>query len=102
MTPEHETHEHETPQHETPQYETPQYRAAHLRRALAEDPRTAEMGVRVNVRGDDDVHLSGEVTCEERRTELETVLHDVAPGVRVHNDVRVADTREPARREDLR
>ncbi|GAA3825036.1 MULTISPECIES: BON domain-containing protein [Amycolatopsis] len=85
----------------TTEHETPQYRAAHLRRALAEDPRTAEMGVRVNVRGDD-VHLSGEVTCDERRAELENVLHEVAPGLRVHNDVRVADTREPARREDLR
>ncbi|GAB3587775.1 hypothetical protein GCM10027445_68260 [Amycolatopsis endophytica] len=85
----------------TGEQETPQYRAAHLRRALAEDPRTAEMGVRVNVRGDD-VHLSGEVTCDERRAELENVLHEAAPGLRVHNDVRVADTREPARREDLR
>jgi osmotically-inducible protein OsmY len=81
--------------------ESPQYRVAHLRRALAEDPRTAEMGVRVNVRGDH-VHLSGEVTTEQRRSELETVLAEVAPDVVVSNDVRVADTREPGRREELR
>jgi hypothetical protein len=81
--------------------ESPQYRVAHLRRALAEDPRTAEMGVRVNVRGDH-IHLSGEVATEQRRTELEQVLADVAPDMVVSNDVRVADTREPVRGEELR
>ena len=81
--------------------ESPQYRVAHIRRALAEDPRTAEMGVRVNVRGDQ-VHLSGEVATEQRRAELERVLADVAPEVSVSNDVRVADIREPVRREELR
>ncbi|NKQ57158.1 BON domain-containing protein [Amycolatopsis sp. K13G38] len=78
-----------------------QYRVAHVRRALAEDPRTAELGVRVNVRADA-VYLSGEVATEERRADLERVLREVAPEVTVHNDVRVADTREPARREELR
>ena len=81
--------------------ESPQYRVAHIRRALAEDPRTAEMGVRVNVRGDQ-VHLSGEVTTEQRRGDLEEVLAEVAPDVSVSNDVRVSDTREPGRREELR
>jgi osmotically-inducible protein OsmY len=81
--------------------ESPQYRVAHIRRALAEDPRTAEMGVRVNVRGDQ-VHLSGEVATEQRRADLEEVLAEVAPEVTVSNDVRVADTREPSRREELR
>jgi osmotically-inducible protein OsmY len=81
--------------------ESPQYRVAHLRRALAEDPRTTEMGVRVNVRGDQ-VHLSGEVATEERRAELERVLGEVAPELTVNNDVRVVDIREPARREELR
>jgi hypothetical protein len=81
--------------------ESPQYRVAHIRRALAEDPRTAEMGVRVNVRGDQ-VHLSGEVTTEQRRDDHEAVLAEVAPDVTVSNDVRVSDTREPGRREELR
>jgi osmotically-inducible protein OsmY len=81
--------------------ESPQYRVAHIRRALAEDPRTTEMGVRVNVRGDQ-VHLSGEVATEQRRTDLEQVLAEIAPEVSVSNDVRVADTREPTRREELR
>lgn len=81
--------------------ESPQYRVAHVRRALAEDPRTAEMGVRVNVRGDH-VHLSGEVATEQRRDDLERVLAEVLPGVAVSNDVRVSDIREPAGREELR
>jgi hypothetical protein len=81
--------------------ESPQYRVAHVRRALAEDPRTAEMGVRVNVRGDH-VHLSGEVATEQRRAELEQVLGELVPEVELHNDVRVSDIREPARREELR
>lgn len=81
--------------------ESPQYRVAHIRRALAEDPRTAEMGVRVNVRGDQ-VHLSGEVATEQRRADLEAVLAEVAPDVSVSNDVRVSDIREPGRREELR
>jgi ribosome recycling factor len=81
--------------------ESPQYRVAHVRRALAEDPRTAELGVRVNVRGDQ-LHLTGEVTTEERRDHLEQVLAEVAPDMAVHNDVRLAETREPARREELR
>ncbi|WP_198942852.1 BON domain-containing protein [Actinophytocola xanthii] len=81
--------------------ESPQYRVAHVRRALAEDPRTAEMGVRVNVRGEH-LHLSGEVATEQRRDELEQVIVELLPDVEVHNDVRVADTREPARLEELR
>jgi hypothetical protein len=81
--------------------ESPQYLVAHVRRALAEDPRTTELGVRVNVRGDH-VHLSGEVATEQRRAELEHVLGELVPEVELHNDVRVADTREPARREELR
>lgn len=81
--------------------ESPQYLVAHVRRLLAEDPRTAELGVRVNVRGDH-VHLSGEVATEQRCAELEQVLGELLPEVRVHNDVRVADIREPARREELR
>ncbi len=81
--------------------ENPQYLVAHVRRALAEDPRTAEQGVRVNVRGDH-VHLSGEVATEQRRAELEQVLGELVPDVELHNDVRVSDSREPARREELR
>lgn len=78
-----------------------QYLAARLRRALAEDPRTTELGVRVTVRGDH-VLLSGDVACAERRGELEAVIHDVAPELTVLDDVKVTPVGEPEGREELR
>ncbi|WP_116042678.1 BON domain-containing protein [Amycolatopsis palatopharyngis] len=81
--------------------EAPQYWVAHVRRVLAEDERTAELGVRVNIRGSH-IHLSGEVATEARKSELDHVLGELAPRMRVHNDVRIVDAREPTRREELR
>lgn len=78
-----------------------QYLSARLRRAIAEDPRTTELGVRVTVRGDH-VLLSGEVVCEDRRAELEAVIHEVAPQLQVLDDVRVANVSEPVGQEELR
>ncbi|MEV0856175.1 nucleotidyltransferase [Nocardia fluminea] len=68
--------------------EPPQYVVANLRRAFAEDPRTATMGVHVTVRGDV-VVLTGEVADEQSRLALETVLRERVGPLRVHNDVRV-------------
>ncbi|MFD3458590.1 BON domain-containing protein [Nocardia fluminea] len=68
--------------------EPPQYVVANLRRAFAEDPRTATMGVQVTVRGDV-VVLTGEVADEQSRLALETVLRERVGPLRVHNDVRV-------------
>ncbi|WP_158895268.1 BON domain-containing protein [Amycolatopsis anabasis] len=79
----------------------PQYRAADLSRILAEDARTAELGIRVDVRGGH-VHLSGEVATVQRREELERVLAEHAPELRIHNDVRVSAAGEPDGREELR
>ncbi|MEO6082099.1 MAG: BON domain-containing protein [Umezawaea sp.] len=78
-----------------------QYLSARLRRAIAEDPRTTELGVRVTVRGDH-VLLSGDVACEERRAELEAVVHEVAPDLQVLDDVRVVSVGEPEGSEELR
>ncbi|MFB9902631.1 BON domain-containing protein [Allokutzneria oryzae] len=85
----------------TTDQEPPQYAVARLRRALAEDPRTAEQGVRVVLRGDQ-VYLSGDVASEERRRELDRVVHDIAANLKVHNDVRVVGARAPEGREELR
>ncbi|HEY8374090.1 MAG TPA: BON domain-containing protein [Pseudonocardiaceae bacterium] len=79
----------------------PQYAAQRLRQALIEDPRTSEQGVRVTVRGTH-VFLTGHVASEERRTRLDEVIREVAPGLRVHNEVGVVDCREPAEEEELR
>jgi osmotically-inducible protein OsmY len=78
-----------------------QYLSARLRQALAEDPRTTELGVRVTVRGDN-VLLSGDVASPERRAELEAVIHDVAPELTVIDDVKVVPSEAPVGREELR
>lgn len=81
--------------------EPPQYQVAHLQRALAEDVRTAELGIRVTVRGDA-VLLAGDVECEQRRAEIDAVLHELAPELRVYNDIRVTEVGEPTGLEELR
>lgn len=91
----------ESRREEAPHDEAPQYRAARLRTALAQDPRTAELGVQVTVRGEH-VYLSGTVPSARRKEELDHVLHERAPAVTVHNDVRIVEVGEPAEAEELR
>lgn len=81
--------------------QAPQYRAARLRSALAQDPRTAELGIQVTVRGDH-VFLSGAVASAQRKEELDHVLHESEPRLNVHNDVRVVEVGEPGEAEELR
>lgn len=81
--------------------EPPQYLVARLRRALAEDERTTEQGIRVEVRGAT-VHLSGEVVTAQRCTALAEVIAEHAPGHDIRNDVRVVPVAQPAPREELR
>ncbi|GAA2828921.1 BON domain-containing protein [Crossiella cryophila] len=80
---------------------TPQYEVSRLRRALVEDPRTAEQGVRVTVRGQH-VFLVGEVASEARRRGLDEVIGEVAPDLVVHNETHVAGAAAPVGREELR
>lgn len=81
--------------------EAPEYRAARLHRALAEDDRTAELGIRVRVRGAE-VWLSGSVSSARCRGHLDTVLRELDPALTVHNDVRVVEAGEPGEPEVLR
>jgi osmotically-inducible protein OsmY len=85
-----------TPEHPEP----PQYLVQRLRRAIAEDPRTAEMGIQVKVRGDV-VFLTGEVVTQQRCAQLAEVVNEAAPGLTVHNDVHVVPSRVPDSREEL-
>ncbi|MGQ4600754.1 BON domain-containing protein [Nocardia sp. R6R-6] len=80
--------------------EQPQYIVAHLRRALAEDPRTAELGVQVTIRGDV-VVLGGEVSSEERKQQMETIVREQLPHARIHNDVHVTRPAPPLETETL-
>ncbi|MGW1739184.1 BON domain-containing protein [Nocardia sp. NPDC001965] len=86
--------------HNRPAGRPPEYLAAELHRALTEDPRTAEQGVRVRIRGDL-VVLDGEVSTAQRRSLLETVVHEIAPDAQIHNDVHVTATPGPGECEDL-
>ncbi len=72
----------------------PQYLVANLRRAFAEDPRTAELGVQVTIRGAV-VVLCGEVGSEQQRSDLEDIVREHAPKLRIHNDIRVTSTQAP-------
>lgn len=84
-----------------PSDEPPQYQVAHLRQVLAEDPRTSELGVRVAMRGDT-IHLTGDVTCAQRRDDIVALAEEVMPDHKVCADIRVTEAGEPAGREELR
>jgi osmotically-inducible protein OsmY len=80
--------------------DTPHYVAARVQRALAEDDRTTELGIRVDVRGEH-VFLRGQVSCDERRREIEKVAREAAPGLRVHNEITLVEVSEPGEEEHL-
>ncbi|WP_230329856.1 BON domain-containing protein [Nocardia aurantiaca] len=80
--------------------EQPQYDTAHVHRALAEDPRTAELGVQVRLRAGT-VVLTGAVTTEERRRQVELVVREHLPESRIRNEVRVIPPQKPGTVETL-
>ncbi len=80
--------------------EAPQYAAAHLHDALANDPRTTELGIKVTVRPGE-VFLRGEVLTEDRRDRIAEVVGELVPDLRIHNEIHVVDCGEPTGRETL-
>jgi hypothetical protein len=54
--------------------------ARDLERAIATDPRTNELGIRIQVRGDHLV-VSGEVASQERRATVIAVVREHEPGL---------------------
>jgi osmotically-inducible protein OsmY len=81
--------------------EPPQYVASRIREALAEDERTTELAIRVQVRGDR-VFLQGQITGEPHRQRVLEVVREAAPGLEVHDEMSVVGTDEPVREERLR
>jgi hypothetical protein len=74
------------------------YQAGRIERALAEDRRTNELGVRVEVeRGA--VYLRGEVAGERRRRLIGEVAREVAPELAVRNEVSVTEVLPPVTQE---
>ncbi|MFE3002725.1 BON domain-containing protein [Nocardia sp. NPDC059246] len=80
--------------------EFPQYDTAHVHRALAEDPRTSELGVQVRLQAGI-VVLTGAVATEERRRQVELVVREQLPESRIRNEVRVTPPRTPGTIETL-
>jgi osmotically-inducible protein OsmY len=71
--------------------------AAHIRTRLAEDSRTVEFGIDVDVL-DDVVVLRGQVATARRRALIEAVARESATGLRIANDVIVVEL--PAQAKD--
>lgn len=80
--------------------EAPQYVAARVQRALAEDERTNELGILVDVRGEQ-LFLRGQVAAAERRALIANVAGEAAPGLTVRNEITVVDVRSPGEEERL-
>jgi hypothetical protein len=66
---------------------------------LAEDPRTAELGIHVRLAGDR-VFVSGEVACADRRARVVEVVHELAPELMIVDDLTVTEASLPGGRAD--
>ncbi|HSH60518.1 MAG TPA: BON domain-containing protein [Acidimicrobiales bacterium] len=81
---------------------TDEYLAQHVRQALANDPRVADLGISVRVEPGA-VRLSGQVATEERREAVAVVAREALDtGRQVHNDVTVTACDEPNDVENVR
>jgi osmotically-inducible protein OsmY len=86
---------------ERPDNEPKAYLVAHVREALARDPRTNELHVDVTVAGRR-IFLTGEVASEEHRRAVSDVVRELVPGYDVHNETAVPPLEAPAQPEELR
>ncbi|GII85625.1 hypothetical protein Ssi03_36150 [Sphaerisporangium siamense] len=91
---------HHVEDHVASHHDAPHYVAARVQRALAEDERTYELGIRVDIRGDQ-LFLRGQVEGAERRAQVAAVAAENAPWLTVRNEVTVVEVREPGEEETL-
>ncbi|HYT09642.1 MAG TPA: BON domain-containing protein [Mycobacteriales bacterium] len=84
-----------------PTPEDPYYLQARIERRLAEDPDSAELGVRVAIHAGE-VYLTGDVPSDERRRHVVAAALAAAGGRRVHDDLAVTCAEPPTTAEDLR
>jgi osmotically-inducible protein OsmY len=80
--------------------EAPQYVAARVKSALAEDERISELGILVDIRGEQ-LFLRGQVADARRRALIADVAEEAAPGLTVRNEITVMDVRDPCEEEKL-
>lgn len=78
----------------------PQYTAGDLQQRLAEDPRTAELGIHVVLRGEQ-LFLRGQVASAERRARIVEVVNELVPGLDIHNELGVTPMGRPEDEERL-
>lgn len=82
------------------QDEAPQYVAGRIQQRLAEDPRTAELGIKVDVHGDV-VYLRGRIMSEERRAAIVAVVREAEPVRTIRDEIAVTQVYEPREEEEL-
>lgn len=71
-----------------------------LREAIAKDPRTAALDIRLFVAGHQLV-AKGEVNSDEQRFAIETVIKEIAPDYNVENQVKRCDISAPTSAEEV-
>jgi hypothetical protein len=76
------------------------YLVAHVREALARDPRVNELHVEVTVAGRR-IFLTGEVGTEQRKRAVTEVVGELLPEYEVHNETSVPPVDEPGEPEEL-
>lgn len=64
------------------------YLLAHVREALAQDPRVNDLNIQVNVAGKK-LFLTGTVPTQERCKTIATVVRELLPDYEVHNELTV-------------
>jgi hypothetical protein len=77
------------------------YSEGHLQQLLAEDPRIAELGIRVVALQQGGFALHGEVESAQRRAQIEQVVAESFPGLPVRCEIAVTRTHEPDDVEEL-
>jgi osmotically-inducible protein OsmY len=76
------------------------YVEGQVQQLLAEDPRIAEQGIRV-VRVDDGVVLVGEVESPDRCAQIESVVREAFPDLRVRCDLGITRVSAPEQVEQI-
>ena len=78
-----------------------QYLVGKIQAALATDPRTNKLDVKVIIRGDK-IHLTGQTSTEARRLAIAEVVTESAPDLEVRNELTVIEIGAPAQPEEIR
>jgi hypothetical protein len=71
-----------------------EYTEGEVQHLLTEDPRIAEQGIRA-VRVDDGLVLVGEVESPDRCAQIEAVLHETFPGLKIRCDLAITRVGAP-------